>query len=220
MIKERLECLQKYGYGRRVSTWMVLGVIILSLGWVLSGCGSDSGSPQAQTKKKLADRKLVVNKEPQQSEKTPGKMEPVVGVILEGITEEELKAKQSEATKRLQNPNYEVLPGVTAEELKAKQGEATKRMQAPKLEVVPGVTAETLRAKQAEAAQRMQDPKLEVLPGMTMEALRAKQAEAAQRMQDPKLEVLPGMTLEALRAKQAEAVKQRVEVPPPPTRKP
>lgn len=222
MIRQGQVALDKrFGSGVRGPKWVGLGAILLAFLFVLAGCGSDSGSPQTRTKNKLADKKKVeVKKELGQSGESPGKMQPVFGVVLGGMTEEELKDKQAQGMRRLNDPNAEVLPGLTVEAMGAKQAAAAKQLQNPDLQVFPGVNMKDVKAKQAAAAEQLQGSKLQVSPGVTMEVAKAKQAEAAKQLKNPDLMVLPGLTAGELAAKQAEAAKMDIVVPPVPSKKP
>jgi hypothetical protein len=221
MIRQGQSALYKRNGSRvGVPMWVGLGVILVAFLIVIAGCGSDSGSPKTPTTKKLADKKLEVKKGLGQSGESQERLKPVYGVVLEGMTQEELKDKQAAGMKRLQDSNTEVLPGLTMEAKQAKEAAAAKQLQGPDLQVIPGVTMEAVNAKRMEAAKQLQGPDLQVIPGVTMEAVNAKRMEAAKQLQNPDLIVLPGLTAGALAAKQEEYQKLKIEVPPPPSKKP
>ena len=223
MIRHGQSALDKrYGFGARGPKWVGLGAIIWAFIFVLAGCGSDSGSPQTSTKNKSADKKVVVKQELGQSGESPGKKQPVFGVVLDGMTEDELKLKKAQGMRMLQDSNAEVLPGVTVEAMRAKEAAAAKQLQNPDLQVFPGVKKKDIKAKQAAADEqlKLQGSKLQVAPGVTMEEVKAKQAEAAKQLKNPDLMVLPGLTAGELAAKQAEAAKMNIVVPPVPSKKP
>jgi hypothetical protein len=226
MIRHGQSALDKrFASGVRVSKWVGLGVIILSFLFVLAGCGSDSGSPQTRTKNNLADKKdkkLEVKPGLGQAKESPKKMQPVYGVVLDGMTEEELRLKKEQGLRLLQDSNAEVFPGVTREAMRAKEAAAAKQLQNPDLQVFPGVKKKDLDAKQAAAAEqlKLQGSKLQVVPGVTQEVVEAKRAEAAKQLKNPELMVLPGLTAGELKAKQAEAAKMNIVVPPVPNKKP
>jgi hypothetical protein len=197
MIRHGQSALDKrFASGVRVSKWGGLGAILLSFLFVFAGCGSDSGSPQTRTKDNLADKKskkVEVKQGLGQLQESPTKKQPVFGVVLDGMTEEELKLKREQGARLLQDP---------------------------KAEVFPGVTREAMQAKEAAADQQLQDPTLQVFPGVTRKDIRAKQAAAEKQLQNPDLVVLPGLTAGELKAKQAEAAKMDIVVPPVPNKKP
>lgn len=226
MIRHGHSALDKrFASGVRVSKWVGLGAILLSFLFVLAGCGSDSGSPQTRTKNNLADKKdkkVEVKQGLGQLQESPTKKQPVFGVVLDGMTEEELRLKKEQGMRLLQDSNAEVVPGVTREAMQAKEAAAAKQLQNPDLEVFPGVKKKDLDAKQAAAAEqlKLQGSKVEVSPGVTRETAEAKRAEAAKQLKNPDLVVLPGLTAGELKAKQAEAAKMDIVVPPVPNKKP
>jgi hypothetical protein len=209
-----------FASGVRVSKWVGLVAILLSFLFVLAGCGSDSGSPQTGAKNNLADKKdkkVEVKQGLGQPKESPKKMQPVYGVVLDGMTEEELKLKKEQGMRLLQDSN-EVFPGVTREAMRAKEAAAAKQLQNPDLQVFPGVKKKDLNARQAAADEqlKLQGSKLQAIPGVTQEVIEAKRAEAAKQLKNPDLMVLPGLTAGELRAKQAEAAKMNMVPPPPP----
>jgi hypothetical protein len=224
MIRHGQSALDKrFASGVRVSKWVGLGAILLSFLFVFAGCGSDSGSPQTRTKDNLADKKskkVEVKQGLGQLQESPTKKQPVFGVVLDGMTEEELKLKREQGARLLQDPKAEVFPGVTREAMQAKEAAAAKQLQNPDLQVFPGVKKKDIEAKQAAADQQLQDPTLQVFPGVTRKDIRAKQAAAEKQLQNPDLVVLPGLTAGELKAKQAEAAKMDIVVPPVPNKKP
>jgi hypothetical protein len=226
MIRHGQSALDKrLASGVRVSKWVGLGAILLSFLFLIAGCGSDSGSPETRTKNNLADKKdkkVEVKQGLGQSKDPQGKMQPLFGVVLDGMTEEELRLKKAQGMRLLQDSNAEVLPGVTREAMRAKEAAAAKQLQNPDLQVFPGVKKKDLNAKQAAAAEQLKSlgPKVQVSPGVTREAAEAKRAEAAKQLKNPDLMVLPGLTAGELAAKKAEAAKMNIVVPPVPNKKP
>jgi len=217
---------KRFASGVGVSKWVGLGAILLSFLFVLvlAGCGSDSGSPQTRTKNNLADKKdkkVEVKAGLGQSKESPGNRQPVFGVVLDGMTEEELKLKKEQGMRLLQDSN-EVFPGVTREAMRAKEAAAAKQLQNPDLQVFPGVKKKDLDAKKVAADEQLksQGSKVQVSPGVTREVAEAKRAEAAKQLKNPDLMVLPGLTAGELAAKQAEAAKMNIVVPPVPNKKP
>jgi hypothetical protein len=183
---------------------VVLSAIIMAIVFVLSGCGSDSSSPQTNNNKKIAVQKLPTPKDPKRVDRvSAGKINILLSDSLPGLTADQQRAKE-EATKALSNPNFEVLPGWTLEKLKAKEERALRDLNAPNFEVRPGWTVAKMKPKEEKALRDLSAPNFEVRPGLTKVELKAYEADALRQMNDPNFEVLPGMTKQEMNAKKAE----------------
>jgi hypothetical protein len=156
----------------------VLGAMTLTAVCLVYGCGSNSTSPQTDSKKKMIVKKMEQKMAPGQLDKSSGKMGSVVTEIIPGLTEEQIEASKAAAAS---NPKLEILPGLTLEELEKRKAEAIQKTSDPNFKVFPGVTVREMRERQEAARKIAENPNFEVFPGVTVQEMKERRAEALRR---------------------------------------
>jgi hypothetical protein len=195
------------------------GGMIVTVLFLLSGCGSDS-KPGAVSGKKgktavapddmKSSGAAVLGNRGELSGGGTIKRElnavDKLGMLPgSGLSPKELEERLAADVKRSESPNYEVVPGMTRQQMEAKiaaaQQEAQKKLESPNYEVVPGMTRQQIEAKiaaaQQEAQKKLESQNYEVFPGMTSAEMKHK-VEAAKKAYSQRQEVSPGITKDEL----------------------
>jgi uncharacterized protein YcbX len=170
---------------------VILGTVVLAVCALLLGCGSDTTPGGAVKGEKAKTASIPPVKKGQvptmlmmgeKGASKPGggiKKEPErKSVLMDGITLEEMEARNAAAIKMAQSPTIEVMPGVTLEEMEKRIAAAVKTAQSANIEVIPGVTLEEMKARNAAAVKMAQSANIEVMPGVTLEQMKARNAAA------------------------------------------
>jgi hypothetical protein len=171
-----------------------LGTMVLAVCSLLLGCGSDS-TPGGSVKGKNAKTSSTPD-----AKKSPapamvlmeGKKGPEAGkmgdiqkqpdqnsVLVNGLTLQEMEARNEAAVKMLRSPGMEAMPGVTREEMDRRNAEAEKMSRSQNVEVMPGVNLEEMKRRNAAAVEMLRSQNVEVMPGVTLEEMKRKNAAAA-----------------------------------------
>jgi hypothetical protein len=177
-----------------------LGTMVLAVCFLLLGCGSDSTpggavkGKNAQTSSTPAAKQsqaptmlLMGEKGASGAGKTADikKQPDRKSILMQGITLEEMEARNAAAVKMARSPGMQVMPGVTVEQMKARNEAAVKKARSPGMEVMPGVSVEQMKARNAAAVKMAQSPGMEVMPGVTVEQMKARNAAAVNAPKKP-----------------------------------
>ena len=171
-----------------------LGTMVLAVCSLLSGCSSDStpggsvkgkdvktSSTTAATKSQTPTMLLMGEKGASGAgQKADIKKQPDRNSGgMQGITREEMEARNAAATKMARSPDFEVRPGVTREEMEKRNAAAVKMAQSPDFEVMPGVTREEMKKKNEAAVTMGRSPEVQAMRGITPEEMMKKRNAAA-----------------------------------------
>jgi hypothetical protein len=208
----------RQGIRSRILGPIGLGVMAVTVIFILSGCGSDSKPQLVSGKKEKAAKatKPQVTLQPmniyevsdpgtvKRAPNTASKGEILPGA---GVTMEELQKRMEAARKVSESPNYEIYPGITRQVLEAKQAAnqaELKRRESANDEIYPGITRQQLEAKQAAhqaELKRRESTSNEIVPGITRQELEAKIRVDHIKSASANREVYPGITKAELDAK-------------------
>jgi hypothetical protein len=180
---------------------VTLGTVVLAVCALLLGCGSDS-TPGGSVKGKDAKTASI----------PAAKNSPAPSMLLMG--EKGASGAGKADTKKQPERNTFLMQGITLEEMEARNAAAVKMARSPGMEVMPGVTREEMEARNAAAVKVARSPGMEVMPGVTLEQMKARNAAAVKVAQSPGMEVMPGVTLEAMKQKRNAAAANAPGKPP------
>jgi hypothetical protein len=185
-----------------------LGIMVLMVIALLSGCGSDStpgGSVKEKNAKAAAGSKAtkmpaVISLLTDKEGTDPGKMGNVKKQpdaqrleAFPGMTVEELEARDAADRKKFEDPNNEIFPGITRKELEARVAADRKKFEDPNHEIFPGITRKELEARDAADRKKFEDPNHEIFPGITMAELNARRAAEPKPDRRLMMETFPGL---------------------------
>jgi hypothetical protein len=186
------------------------GGMIVTILFLLSGCGSERKTEAVSSKK---EKSAASPKDMKSREALPRmnlgdgswetvKKEPLKSEteLAPGLTAAELEERLTAFRKRVDATNYEVFPGITKQELDDKMAAEQRRRESANQEIFPGITKQELDARMADHVKKRGSSNAG-LPGITKEELNDRLAAERKRRGSTNYEVVPGITKAELDAK-------------------